>query len=83
MAPRTTRQCRPAHRAPETEPLTQRAPEKQDLPEIGRRAGGSTAALAARLWREFLSPYRGKLMIALIAMSVYALTSAAIPAGVE
>jgi subfamily B ATP-binding cassette protein MsbA len=40
-------------------------------------------ALAARLWRDFLGRHGGKLLLALLAMSVYAAASAAIPAGVE
>ena len=43
----------------------------------------STSALAARLWREFLGRYRGKLGLAILAMAVYAASAAAIPAGVE
>ena len=39
--------------------------------------------LARRLWRDYLSRYRGKLFIALIAMGAYAASAAAIPAGVE
>ncbi len=40
-------------------------------------------ALGMRLWRDYLSRYRGKLAMALIAMAVYAASAAAIPAGVE
>lgn len=43
----------------------------------------SSVALAARLWRGFLSRQRGKLFLALLAMAVYAASAAAIPAGVE
>lgn len=43
----------------------------------------SSSALAARLWREFLSRYRGKLALALLGMAAYAASAAAIPAGVE
>ncbi|MEZ5921860.1 MAG: ABC transporter ATP-binding protein [Parvularculaceae bacterium] len=43
----------------------------------------STPALAWRLWRDFLSRYRGKLALALAAMALYAGSAAAIPAGVE
>ncbi|MEK7265035.1 MAG: hypothetical protein AAB227_02950, partial [Pseudomonadota bacterium] len=43
----------------------------------------SSAALARRLWRDYLSRYRGKLFLALAAMGVYAASAAAIPAGVE
>jgi subfamily B ATP-binding cassette protein MsbA len=45
------------------------------------RAG--SAALAARLWRDYLGRYSGRLAIALLAMGVYAASAAAIPAGVE
>lgn len=45
--------------------------------------GASSLALAARLWREYLSRYRGKLILALAAMAAYAASAAAIPAGVE
>lgn len=37
----------------------------------------------ARLWREHLSRYWPKLAVALVAMAVYALSTSAIPAGVE
>ena len=43
----------------------------------------SSAALARRLWRDYLGRYRGKLGLALLAMGVYAASAAAIPAGVE
>jgi subfamily B ATP-binding cassette protein MsbA len=43
----------------------------------------SSLALAGRLWREYLSRYRGKLVLALAAMAAYAASAAAIPAGVE
>ncbi len=40
-------------------------------------------ALAARLWRDYLGRYAGKLGLALGAMGLYAASAAAIPAGVE
>ncbi len=43
----------------------------------------SSLALAARLWRQFLSRQAGKLLVALGAMALYAGSAAAIPAGVE
>jgi ATP-binding cassette, subfamily B, bacterial MsbA len=43
----------------------------------------SAGVLAARLWRDFLGRYRGKLAFALVAMAAYAASAAAIPAGVE
>lgn len=43
----------------------------------------SSVALAARLWREFLGRYSGRLLLALGAMAIYAASAAAIPAGVE
>lgn len=45
--------------------------------------GASSLALAGRLWRDYLSRYRGKLILALAAMAAYAASAAAIPAGVE
>lgn len=45
--------------------------------------GAAPAALAVRLWRDYLSRYKGKLGLALAAMVVYAASAAAIPAGVE
>jgi len=47
------------------------------------KSSASSSALAARLWRDYLSRYRGKLGLALLAMAVYAASAAAIPAGVE
>ncbi|MCB2112451.1 MAG: ABC transporter ATP-binding protein [Parvularculaceae bacterium] len=46
-------------------------------------SGASSIRLAARLWRDYLGRYRAKLALALAAMGVYALSAAAIPAGVE
>jgi subfamily B ATP-binding cassette protein MsbA len=53
------------------------------LNEKQARLSGSSAALAARLWRDYLGRYKGKLALALLAMGVYAASAAAIPAGVE
>ncbi|MFN0022867.1 MAG: ABC transporter ATP-binding protein [Parvularculaceae bacterium] len=50
-------------------------------PQTDRRL--SSANLAGRLWRDFLGRYRGKLVLALLAMAAYAASAAAIPAGVE
>ncbi len=44
---------------------------------------GGTRALAVRLWRDYLSRYWAKLVLALLAMAVYAASASAIPAGVE
>ncbi|MEM9168894.1 MAG: ABC transporter ATP-binding protein [Pseudomonadota bacterium] len=43
----------------------------------------STGALAARLWREFLPPYRGAIALAALAGAVYAASASAIPLGLE
>ncbi len=43
----------------------------------------ATGALAARLWRDYLSRYWTRLILALFAMAVYAASASAIPAGVE
>ena len=43
----------------------------------------STAALALRLWRDFLSRYWLRLLLSLAAMAVYAGSTALIPVGVE
>jgi subfamily B ATP-binding cassette protein MsbA len=46
-------------------------------------AAATSAQLALRLWRGYLARYSGKLLLALAAMGVYAVSAAAIPAGVE
>jgi len=52
-------------------------------PSLTPDKSSSSPALAARLWRDFLGRYSGKLVVALGAMAVYAASAAAIPAGVE
>ena len=44
---------------------------------------GSTLSLARRLWRDYLNAYRGRFVLALLAMGVYAVSYSAIPVGVE
>ncbi len=46
-------------------------------------ADASTIALAKRLWRDYLSNYWPRLVLALLAMAVYAASASAIPVGVE
>ena len=44
---------------------------------------GSSAALAWRLWRDYLSRYWLRLALSLVAMAAYAASASAIPVGVE
>ncbi|MBI1393743.1 MAG: ATP-binding cassette domain-containing protein [Alphaproteobacteria bacterium] len=46
-------------------------------------ASQTSAQLALRLWRDYLSAYWPKLAISLVAMALYAASASAIPAGVE
>ena len=62
------------HRKPR--PVARRNPPSDN-------SGPSSAVLAARLWRDYLGRYRGRLLLALFSMAVYAASAAAIPAGVE
>ncbi len=64
--------------------MTQRRIEGDvtQMPPIQQPASG-TRALAARLWRDYLSRYWARLVLALFAMAVYAASASAIPAGVE
>ena len=57
-------------------PLARRNPSAEET-------GASSAALARRLWRDYLGRYSGKLGLALAGMTAYAASAAAIPAGVE
>lgn len=52
-------------------------------PQEYSEESATSRALAGRLWRDYLSRYKGKLFLALAAMAAYAASAAAIPAGVE
>lgn len=70
MPPSPRRACQKAEALPPRRPFV-------DL------RSASTSSLVKRLWGGYLSPYWPKLVLALLAMVVYAASAAAIPAGVE
>ncbi|MEO0878437.1 MAG: ABC transporter ATP-binding protein [Pseudomonadota bacterium] len=50
---------------------------------MSARNPSSTFALLMRLWRDYLSAYKGRLLLALAAMALYAAAYSVIPVGLE
>ncbi|MEM6413654.1 MAG: ABC transporter ATP-binding protein [Pseudomonadota bacterium] len=85
IAPTSNTEVRPTSGTRPSSDVGQKHDEKPSKKVSDEEAGqiNSSFALASRLWRSYLRPYRAKLIVSLAAMAAYSSSMSAIPVGVE